>query len=109
MFVEVLKTKDSGQFSFFTVQPGITRGQHFHHSKSEKFIILKGKARFKFRHLVTDEKFEIFASSDELKVIETIPGWVHDITNVGENEMIVMLWANEIFNRKEPDTISSEV
>ena len=109
MFVEVLKTKDSGQFSFFTVQSGITRGQHFHHSKSEKFIILKGKARFKFRHLLTDEKFEIFASSDELKVIETIPGWVHDITNVGENEMIVMLWANEIFNRKEPDTISSEV
>ena len=91
------------------VGEGLTRGQHFHHSKSEKFIILKGKARFKFRHLITEEKFEIFASSDELKIIETIPGWVHDITNVGENEMIVMLWANEIFNRKEPDTISSEV
>ena len=86
MFAEVLKTKDSGQFSFFTTLPGVTRGQHFHHSKSEKFIIIKGQARFRFRHLISNERFEIFSSSDELKVVETIPGWVHDITNVGENE-----------------------
>jgi len=109
MFAEVLKTKDSGQFSFFTTLPGVTRGQHFHHSKSEKFIIIKGQARFRFRHLISNERFEIFSSSDELKVVETIPGWVHDITNVGENEMIAMLWANEIFDREKPDTISSEV
>jgi UDP-2-acetamido-2,6-beta-L-arabino-hexul-4-ose reductase len=109
MFAEVLKTHDSGQFSFFTTLPGVTRGQHFHHSKSEKFLIIKGKARFKFRHLVTGERFEIFTSNDELKVVETIPGWVHDITNVGENEMIAMLWANEVFDREKPDTITSEV
>jgi UDP-2-acetamido-2,6-beta-L-arabino-hexul-4-ose reductase len=109
VFAEALKTKDSGQFSFFTTLPGVTRGQHFHHSKSEKFFIIKGQARFRFRNLITNERFEILASSDECKVVETIPGWVHDITNVGENEMIAMLWANEIFDRDEPDTISSEV
>ena len=109
MFAEVLKTKDSGQFSFFTTLPGVTRGQHFHHSKSEKFLIIRGQARFRFRNLITNKKFEVLSSSDELKVVETIPGWVHDITNVGENEMIAMLWANEIFDRDEPDTISSEV
>ena len=109
MFAEVLKTKDSGQFSFFTTLPGVTRGQHFHHSKSEKFLIIRGQARFRFRNLITNERFEILSSSDELKVVETIPGWVHDITNVGETEMIAMLWANEIFDRDEPDTISREV
>lgn len=109
VFAEVLKTKDSGQFSFFTTLPGVTRGQHYHHSKSEKFIIIKGKARFRFRHLITNDRFEIFSSSDKLEIVETIPGWVHDITNVGENKMIAMLWANEIFDRNQPDTISSEV
>lgn len=109
VFAEVLKTKDSGQVSFFTTLPGVTRGQHFHHSKSEKFIIIKGKARFRFRHLITNERFEVFSSSDKLEIVETIPGWVHDITNVGENKMIAMLWANEIFDRNQPDTISSEI
>ena len=109
LFAEVLKTHDSGQFSFFTTLPGITRGQHYHHSKSEKFIIIRGKALFRFRHLLTNERFEILATSENLKIVETIPGWVHDITNVGENEMIAMLWANEIFDRNQPDTISSEV
>jgi|SaaInlV_165m_DNA_2_1040747.scaffolds.fasta_scaffold22205_2 UDP-2-acetamido-2,6-beta-L-arabino-hexul-4-ose reductase len=109
VFAEVLKTHDSGQFSFFTTLPGITRGQHFHNSKSEKFIIIKGKAKFRFRHLITNDRLEIFSSSDKLTIVETIPGWVHDITNVGENEMIAMLWANEIFDREQPDTISSEV
>lgn len=109
VFAEVLKTHDSGQFSFFTTLPGITRGQHFHHSKSEKFIIIKGKARFRFRHLITNEKHEIITSSKKLEIVETIPGWVHDITNIGKNEMIAMLWANEIFDRNDPDTISSEV
>ena len=109
LFAEVLKTHDSGQFSFFTTLPGITRGQHFHPSKSEKFIIIKGKARFRFRHILTNERFEIITTSKNLKVVETIPGWVHDITNIGENEMIAMLWANEVFDRNQPDTISSEV
>lgn len=104
VFVEMLKTKDSGQFSFFTAHPGITRGGHYHHTKTEKFLVLKGQAVFKFRHVVTNEYYELKTSGDEPEVVETVPGWTHDITNVGDDEMIVMLWANEIFDRENPDT-----
>ena len=109
MFVEMLKTKDSGQFSFFTAHPGITRGGHYHHVKTEKFLVIKGKARFGFRHIMTDEICEIFTSGDQPEVVETVPGWSHDITNVGDDEMIVMLWANENFNRDRPDTVAFKV
>ncbi len=108
-FVEVLKTKDSGQFSFFTAHPGITRGGHYHHSKNEKFLVIQGKARFGFRHVVTGETYEIFTEGETPQVVETVPGWSHDITNIGDNEMIVMLWANEIFDRQHPDTIAYKV
>jgi len=109
IFVEVLKTKESGQFSFFTALPGVTRGGHYHHSKTEKFLVIKGFARFGFRHVVTDETFELFTSDDEPQVVETVPGWTHDITNVGTEEMVVMLWVNEIFDRANPDTIAAKV
>lgn len=108
-FVEMLKTKDSGQFSFFTAHPGITRGGHYHHSKNEKFLVIQGKARFGFRHIVTGEAYELFIDGVKPEVIETVPGWSHDITNIGDNEMIVMLWANEIFDRQHPDTITHKV
>ncbi|WP_432240591.1 UDP-2-acetamido-2,6-beta-L-arabino-hexul-4-ose reductase [Herbaspirillum robiniae] len=108
-FVEMLKTHDSGQFSYFTAHPGITRGGHYHHSKTEKFLVIRGEARFGFRHIVTDETFEIRTSGSKPEIVETIPGWTHDITNVGTNEMIVMLWANEIFDRDHPDTIAKPV
>lgn len=109
VFVEMLKTKDSGQFSFFTAHPGITRGGHYHHSKSEKFLVIKGKARFGFRQILTDETFEIVVSGEESRIVETVPGWTHDITNIGSDELLVMLWANEIFDRDRPDTIASKV
>ncbi len=109
MFAEMLKTKDSGQFSFFTAGPGITRGGHYHHTKTEKFMVLQGKAKFKFKHLITNETHEIITNQKELKIVETMPGWVHDITNVGDKEMIVMLWANEIFNPEKPDTYVSSI
>jgi len=109
VFVEMLKTKDSGQFSFFTAHPGVTRGGHYHHTKTEKFLVIKGKAHFGFRHVVTGERFELFVSGDKSQVVETVPGWTHDITNVGDDEMIVMLWANEIFDRARPDTIAAKV
>jgi UDP-2-acetamido-2,6-beta-L-arabino-hexul-4-ose reductase len=109
VFVEMLKTKDSGQFSYFTAHPGVTRGGHYHHSKTEKFLVIKGQARFGFRHILTDETFTLLSSGDLPTVVETIPGWSHDITNVGDDEMIVMLWANEIFDRDHPDTIASRV
>lgn len=108
-FVEMLKTRDSGQFSFFTAHPGVTRGGHYHHSKNEKFLVIQGKARFGFRHVITGETYEVIADGEKPKVIETVPGWSHDITNVGDNEMIVMLWANEIFDRQHPDTIQHKV
>lgn len=109
VFAEVLKTTDSGQFSFFTAHPGITRGGHYHHTKTEKFLVLKGRARFGFRHVITGELHEILVSGEESRVVETVPGWAHDITNVGEDELIVMLWANELFDPKRPDTIPASV
>ena len=109
VFVEMLKTPDCGQFSFFTAHPGITRGGHYHHTKTEKFLVIKGVARYRFRHLVTDEVFELDSTGDEPLVVETIPGWALDITNIGDDELVVMLWANEIFDRQNPDTIASPV
>lgn len=109
VFVEMLKTPDCGQFSFFTAHPGITRGGHYHHTKTEKFLVIKGRARYRFRHLLTDETFELVSHGDEPLVVETIPGWAHDITNIGDDELVVMLWANEIFDRQKPDTVASKV
>lgn len=109
VFVEMLKTPDSGQFSFFTAHPGITRGGHYHHTKTEKFLVIKGHARFGFRHMLTNEVHHLDTSGDKPQVVETVPGWTHDITNVGDDEMVVMLWANEIFDRANPDTIASKV
>ncbi len=109
VFVEMLKTQDSGQFSYFTAHPGITRGSHYHHTKTEKFLVIKGEALFRFRHLLTDQLVEIRTSGNTPKVVDTIPGWTHDITNVGEDEMVVMLWANENFEPQKPDTVASMV
>ena len=109
VFVEMLKTPDSGQFSYFTAHPGITRGGHYHHTKTEKFLVIRGEALFRFRHVLTDERYELRTSGEKPMVVDTIPGWTHDITNVGDNEMIVMLWANENFDRQKPDTVASKV
>jgi UDP-2-acetamido-2,6-beta-L-arabino-hexul-4-ose reductase len=109
IFVEMLKTQDSGQFSFFTAHPGVTRGGHYHHSKIEKFLVIKGNARFRFRQILTHEFHEVHTSGEKSEIVETIPGWTHDITNVGDDEMIVMLWASEIFNHDRPDTYACPV
>ncbi len=109
VFVEMLKTKNSGQFSFFTAHKGVTRGGHYHHTKTEKFLVVKGMARYCFRHIISNERFEIISTGNNPMVVETIPGWTHDITNIGEEEMVVMLWANEVFDRKKPDTYGSKV
>lgn len=109
VFVEMLKTPDAGQFSFITAHPGITRGGHYHHTKTEKFLVIKGKARFGFRHMLTNEVYHLDTEGSKPQVVETVPGWTHDITNVGDEEMVVMLWANEIFDRTNPDTITSKV
>lgn len=105
-FVEVLRTQDAGQFSYFTAYPGITRGGHYHHSKTEKFLVVKGRALFRFRHMQTGETHEHTTSDAQPEVVETVPGWTHDITNVGDDLMVVMLWANELFDPARPDTYS---
>lgn len=109
VFVEMLKTHDSGQFSYFSAHPGVTRGGHYHHTKTEKFLVIKGAARFRFRHVESGEVHELNVSADMPEVVETIPGWAHDITNIGQDEMIVMLWANETFDSERPDTITCQV
>jgi UDP-2-acetamido-2,6-beta-L-arabino-hexul-4-ose reductase len=108
-FSEILKTQTSGQFSFFTAHPGITRGGHYHHTKTEKFIVVKGRARFRFRHILTNETYEVFTSDSKPTIVETIPGWAHDVTNIGSEDLIALLWANEIFDREKPDTLSAKV
>lgn len=108
-FVEMLKTRDSGQVSFFTCRPGITRGGHYHHSKTEKFLVVRGHALFKFRHMATGETTQLETTDAKFEIVETVPGWTHDITNVGQEDMIVMLWANEIFDPSKPDTYQEPV
>ncbi|RYE40922.1 MAG: SDR family oxidoreductase [Hyphomicrobiales bacterium] len=109
VFVEMLRTPDSGQFSYFTAHPGITRGGHYHHSKTEKFLVIKGQARFGFRHIQTGERRELLTRGEQPEIVETVPGWTHDITNIGDEEMVVMLWANELFDRNRPDTFACPV
>lgn len=109
VFVEMLKTPDCGQFSFFTAHPGITRGGHYHHTKTEKFLVIQGQACFRFRHMLTGETHELHTHAERPQVVETVPGWTHDITNTGAQEMVVMLWANEIFDRERPDTYACPV
>jgi UDP-2-acetamido-2,6-beta-L-arabino-hexul-4-ose reductase len=108
-FVEVLKTPDCGQFSYFTACSGATRGDHYHHSKTEKFLVVRGTALFRFRHITTGEAHEFCVCGGEARIVETIPGWVHNITNTGHDDLIVMLWANEIFDPQNPDTVARKV
>ena len=108
-FVEVIKTKSSGQFSFFTTNPDVTRGGHYHHMKTEKFLVIKGIARFNFLHIYKNETHSLEITGENPVIVETVPGWSHDITNIGSDELIVMLWANEIFDKNKPDTFAKEV
>ena len=108
-FVEILKTASNGQFSFFTAKPGVTRGGHYHHSKTEKFLVVSGKAVFRFKNILTHEYYEIEVEGGHNKVIETVPGWAHDVTNIGDEELFCMLWANEIFDRNAPDTFAFQL
>lgn len=107
-FVEFVKTRDAGQMSFFTANPGAIRGAHYHHTKTEKFLVLAGTAQFRFRNLANGETCEITVRGEQSRVVETVPGWIHSISNVGQDELIVMLWVNEIFDQNRPDTIARQ-
>lgn len=105
-FAEVIKTNASGQFSFFTLKAGHTRGGHYHNSKTEKFLVLKGTGKFRFKNVCDGNNFELTVSSAEPEIVQTIPGLAHDITNIGDDELVCMLWANENFDHQRPDTIA---
>jgi len=108
-FYEILKTLDSGQFSLSTTAPGIIRGGHYHHTKNEKFLVVKGMATIEFRHIITNKKIQYNVSDKKMEVVEMIPGYTHNITNTGNDEMVLFLWANENYDDKKPDTYSLEV
>jgi len=103
-FYEILKTQDSGQFSLSTTKAGITRGNHYHNTKNEKFLVVKGKAKIEFRHIFTDETITYEVSDKLIEIVEMIPGYTHNITNIGSEELLLILWANEQFDVNNPDT-----
>ena len=109
VFVEMMKTPDSGQFSYFIAKPGITRGQHYHHTKVEQFLVIQGTAHFRFRNIDSGEIFELVVHGREGRVVFSIPGWAHDVTNTGSDELVVMLWASENFEQARPDTVLAKV
>jgi len=108
-FYEFLKTLDSGQFSVSTTAPGVTRGNHYHNTKNEKFLVVKGKASIKMRDIFSDEAVEYIAGDGKMEVFEMIPGYTHDITNIGDEEMILLIWSNEIYDPENPDTYPMKV
>jgi UDP-2-acetamido-2,6-beta-L-arabino-hexul-4-ose reductase len=108
-FSEMLRTSDSGQVSYFTAHPGVTRGEHYHHTKTEKFLVVVGRARFGFRNILSGETCSIDVDGVVPTVVDTVPGWAHNITNIGDEDLVVMLWANEGFDPDHPDTYASRV
>jgi len=108
-FTEILKTKNSGQVSFFSVNENCTRGGHYHDVKNEKFLVLHGKAKFKFVNIFTRESHELIVNSNTLKVVDTVPGWSHNISNIGKGKLLVMIWANEMFDKDNPDTFKYDM
>lgn len=105
MFAEFIHTTNAGQCAFFTTEPGVTRGEHYHHTKSERFLIVSGTARFDLTHVLTGEQRTFNVDAHGPTVVETVPGWAHSITNIGENCMVTILWSSEIFDPEKPDTI----
>jgi len=108
-FYEILKTSDSGQCSISTTAPNIKRGGHFHHTKNEKFLVVKGEALIQLRDIRTDEVIEYKINDKNMKIVEMIPGYTHNIQNIGNQELILFLWANENYDKNNPDTYYLEV
>lgn len=104
-FTELLKTSDHGQFSVNISKPGITKGQHWHNSKWELFIVVAGHGLIQERKIGTDEIVEFEVSSDKIQAIHMIPGWTHNIINLSStDDLVTVMWANEQFDPMRPDT-----
>jgi UDP-2-acetamido-2,6-beta-L-arabino-hexul-4-ose reductase len=109
-FVEFLKLSNQGQISFFSINPGHTRGNHYHHFKTEKFLILNGRVKFKFKNLLTGKVKEKIVNGKNPEVIDTVPGWIHNIKSLEKiNTVYVILWSNEVFDLNKPDTYYEEI
>lgn len=108
-FTEFIKTKERGQVSINISKPGITKGNHWHHSKNEKFLVVKGSGIIRFRKIGYDEIIEYKVSDKELRVIDIPTGYTHNIENIGDEDMVTVMWANEVFDPNNPDTYYLEV
>ena len=108
-FSEFVRTDGQGQFSANVIKPHVTKGNHWHHSKHEKFLVVTGKGVIRFRQINSDKIFEYKVSGERHEVIEIPPGYTHNIENTGENDMTVIIWANENFNPAAPDTFRLDV
>lgn len=108
-FTEFLKSPDRGQVSVNISKPHITKGNHWHHTKNEKFLVVAGEGVIRFRKIEDSEVLEYFVTSDKLEVVDIPTGYTHNIENIGETDMVTVMWANELFNIDRPDTYFLEV
>ena len=106
---EFLKSPSFGQIFISRTKPGITRGNHYHHTKTEKFLVVQGEAVIRFRHILGSEIVEHQVRGDELRVVDIPPGYTHSIENIGGIELVTLFWASEIFDPENPDTYFCEV
>ncbi|QSX09276.1 capsular polysaccharide biosynthesis protein CapF [Alkalibacter rhizosphaerae] len=108
-FTEFIKTPDRGQVSVNISKPGIIKGNHWHHTKNEKFLVVSGKGVIRFRNIDSDKVLEYFVSGDKMEVVDIPTGYTHNIENLGETDMVTIMWANEAFDPEKPDTYFLEV
>ena len=109
-FTELLKTVNCGQFSVNVSKPGITKGEHWHHTKWEFFIVVSGRALIQERKIGTDEVMEFEVSGDKIEAVHMLPGYTHNIINLSETEnLVTVMWANELFDPNHPDTFGEKV
>ena len=108
--IELLNTEDCGQVSINISKPGITKGEHWHNSKWELFIVVAGHGLIQERKIGTDEIAEFEVSGEKIQAIHMIPGWTHNIINLSETEnLVTVMWANEQFDPERPDTFGENV
>ena len=108
-FTEILRTADRGQFSVNISRPGITKGNHWHHTKNEKFVVVSGKGLIQFRKIDGDEVIDYHVSGDEIQVVDIPTGYTHNIINEGDTDLVTFMWCNECFDPEHPDTYFLEV
>lgn len=108
-FTEFLRTPERGQVSVNISKPGIVKGNHWHHTKNEKFLVVKGEGIIRFRQIFSDEVIEYRVSGEKLQVVDIPCGYTHNIENVGDGEMVTVMWANEAFDPEHPDTFAMQV